>query len=192
MGNAMSFTTGGLTVLATGLRLSSTGVPSGATAMQDYNGTAALPWIGLGVYPAGSNPATSTDNIGLNDVLKLDFGTQVVSLNSLKFYNGNHAASFDTSGKWGLSTTVPMAGGSFVHYALAANGFNDIPDTRGSTFYIYGLSDSTQKSFYVADITVTPVPEPGTLALMAAGLGVVSGVSRRRKAAQARQAMPVA
>lgn len=184
-GNAMSFTTGGLTVLASGLRLSNTGVPTGATVMQDYNGTNTLPWTGLGVYPAGSNPVTSTDNVGLYDVLKLDFGNQLVTLNSLKFYNGTHAASFDTSGKWGLSTGTLVTNGSFVQYAFAANGFNDIPNTTGSTFYIYGTSDATNKSFYVADISVTAVPEPGTLGLMAAGMGVVSLVSRRRKAREA-------
>lgn len=183
-GNAMSFSTGGLTVLASGLRLSNTGAPSGATVMQDYNGTNTMPWAGLGVYPAGSNPAATTDNIALYDVLKLDFGSQLVTLNSLQFYNGSHAASFDTSGKWGLSTTAPVPGGSFLQYAFAANGFNDIPNTRGSTFYLYGLSDAGNRSFYVANINVTAVPEPGTLALMVAGMGVVAGVSRRRKGAE--------
>jgi len=183
-GAAMSFSTGGLTVLASGLRLSNTGVPSGATAMQDFNSNdpSRPRWAGLGVYPAGSNPATSTDNIGLYDVLKLDFGSQLVTLNSLQFYNGSHAASFDTSGKWGLSTTAPVPGGSFLQYAFAANGFNDIPNTHGTTFYLYGLSDSSNKSYYVANINVSAVPEPGTLALMVAGMGVVAGVSRRRKA----------
>jgi hypothetical protein len=183
-GNAMSFTTSGMTVLASGLTRSSTGVPTGATVMQDYNGTTAMRWAGLGVYPAGPSPVASTDNIALNDVLKLDFGSQLVSLNSLKFYNGTHGSTFDTSGKWGFSTTAPVAGGSFLQYAFAANGLQDIPDTRASTFYIYGLSDASNRSFYLAEVNVTAVPEPGTLALMAAGLGLVSTVSRRRQAAR--------
>ena len=180
-GNSLNFSTGGLTVLATGLTRSSTGAPSNAVAMQDYNGTTALPWIGLGVYAAGNLNAGS-DQIGNNDVLKLDFGSQLVSLKSLQFYNSNHGTTFDTSSKWGLSTTAPTAGGTFTQYAFASNGFNDIPDIQGKTFYIYGLGSAANNQFYVGGVTVSAVPEPGTLGLMAAGLGVVSLVSRRRKA----------
>jgi hypothetical protein len=181
-GNAMSFTTGGLTVLATGLtRSSTTGAPSNAVAVQDRNGTTALPWIGLGVYAAGSLTA-GTDQIGNNDVLKLDFGSQMVSLKSLQFYNANHGTTFDTSSKWGLSLTAPTAGGTFTQHVFGANGFNDIPDIQGKTFYLYGLGSSTNNQFYVGGVTVSAVPEPGTLGLMAAGLGVVSMVARRRKA----------
>jgi hypothetical protein len=180
-GNAMSFTTGGLTVLATGLTRSSTGAPSNAVATQDHNGTAALPWIGLGVYAAGSI-TTSTDQIGNNDVLKLDFGSQMVSLKSLQFYNASHGTTFDTSSKWGLSLTAPTAGGTFTQHVFGANGLNDIPDIQGKTFYLYGLGSSANNQFYVGGVTVSAVPEPGTLGLMAAGLGVVSMVARRRKA----------
>jgi hypothetical protein len=179
-GAAMEFQTSGLKVLATGFTRSSTGAPSNGIAMQDYNGTSALPYTGLGVYAAGSTPGS--DNINTNDVLKLDFGNQLVTLKSLQFYNGSHGTSFDTTAKWGLSTTAPTAGGTFTQYSFAANGFNDITDIQSKTFYLYGLNSGSTKEFYVGGVTVTPVPEPGTLGLMAAGLGVVGMVSRRRKA----------
>lgn len=179
-GNALSFTTSGLTVTATGFTRSSTGAPNNAIAMQDYNGTPALPWTGLGVYPA-NNVSASVDQIGANDVLKLDFGSQLVTLKSLQFYDANHGTTFDTNSKWGLSLTAPTAGGTFTQYAFGANGFNDIPDIQGKTFYLYGLGNAANNQFYVGGVTVTPVPEPGTLGLMAAGLGVVGLVSRRRK-----------
>jgi hypothetical protein len=105
-----------------------------------------------------------------------------VTLKSLQFYNGSHGTSFDTTAKWGLSTTAPTAGGTFTQYSFAANGFNDITDIQSKTFYLYGLNSGSTKEFYVGGVTVTPVPEPGTLGLMAAGLGVVGMVSRRRKA----------
>jgi hypothetical protein len=179
-GTAMSFSTGGLTVLATGLTLSKNGTPSNAVAMQDHNGTAALAWTGLGVYEA-DKIKDKYDQIGDDDVLKLDFGTQLVTLKSLQFYDADHGTKFDTKSKWGLSLTAPTAGGTFTQYTFGANGFNDIPDIQGKTFYLYGLGKDKDNQFYVGGVTVSAVPEPGTLGLMAAGLGVVSMVARRRK-----------
>lgn len=181
-GGAMSFSSGGLTVLASGFTRSNTGAASGGIAMQDPNSPTPSPWIGLGVYAAGQTGNLSTDQIGLNDVLKLDFGNQLVRLADLRFYNASHGTSFDTNGKWGLSLTAPTAGSTFTQYAFAANGVNDIPDITGKTFYLYGLSNTANQSFYLGNMNVTAVPEPGTLGLMAAGLGVVGMVSRRRKA----------
>ena len=179
-GNAMSFSTDGLTVLATGLTVSEDDPPSKAVAMQDRNGTAALPWTGLGVYEADKIKA-KYDQIGEDDVLKLDFGSQLVTLKSLQFYDASRGTKFDTKSKWGLSLTAPTANGTFIQYAFGAAGFNDIPDIQGTTFYLYGLGKDEDNQFYVAGITVSPVPEPGTLGLMAAGLGMLSMVARRRK-----------
>ncbi|MFM7534109.1 MAG: PEP-CTERM sorting domain-containing protein [Rubrivivax sp.] len=180
-GAAMRFTTGGLTVNATGLTRGTT--VTNATAVQDYNGTTALPWIGLGVYPT-SNITAGVDQVGLNDVLKLDFGTQLVRLTGLQFYNSNHGTTFD-AGNWvGLSTTAPTGTGTPTNtFAFGVNGATTLATAvTGTTFYLYGLSNDAQKAYYVGGLTVTPVPEPGTLGLMAAGLGVVAMVSRRRRA----------
>lgn len=181
-GGAMSFSSGGLTVLASGFTRSNTGAASGGIVMQDPNSPTPSPWIGLGVYAAGGTANLGTDQIGLNDVLKLDFGSQLVTLRDLRFYDANHGSSFDTNGKWGLSLTAPVAGSTPTQYSFAANGVNDIPDITGRTFYLYGLSNTANQSFYLGNMNVTAVPEPGTLGLMAAGLGVVGMVSRRRKA----------
>lgn len=176
-GAAMNFTAGGLTVAASGWTRSATGATSGAIAMQDSNGGST--WAGLGVYPAGTSFNTAQDNIQNNDVLKLDFGTKLVKLTTLSL--GNHGATFDTAGKWGFSLSAPAAGTTPTQFSFTANGAIDIPDVVGSTFYFYGLSDTANRTFYLSSIDVTPVPEPGTLGLMAAGLGMVSMAARQRR-----------
>ena len=188
VGASLSFTTSGFTVAATGLTRSNTGAASNALSMQDYAGGGK--WGGLGVYPSGTY-SSSQDNIQNNDVLKLDFGRQV-TLTSLAF--SNHGSSFDAAGKWGFSTTAPVAGSSPTQFNFTANGVQDIPDTTGSTFYLYGLSDTANRTFYLSSLNVTaaPVPEPGTLGLLAAGLGAVTLSARRRKAAAAANAAPKA
>jgi hypothetical protein len=179
-GGALSFTAGGLTLAASGWTRSGTGAPVAAIAMQDYNGGST--WAGLGVYPAGAY-TSSQDNIQNNDVLKLDFGSRVVTLKDLTLYN--HGATFDTTGKWGFSLTAPTAGSTPQQFSFTANGAIDIPDATGSTFYFYGLSDASNRTFYLSSMNVTAVPEPGTLGLLGAGLAAVSFVSRRRRAAAA-------
>lgn len=188
VGAALTFTTSGFTVAATGLTRSGTGAASNALSMQDYDGGGK--WGGLGVYPSGTY-SSSQDNIQNNDVLKLDFGRQV-TLTSLAF--SNHGAAFDPAGKWGFSTTAPVAGSTPTQFSFTANGVQDIPDTTGSIFYLYGLSDTANRTFYLSSLNVTaaPVPEPGTLGLLAAGLGAVTLSARRRKAAAGANAAPTA
>ena len=52
----------------------------------------------------------------------------------------------------------------------------------GSVFTFAFDSARTVDQFYLASLTVTPVPEPGTYALMLGGLALLGGVARRRKA----------
>lgn len=74
--------------------------------------------------------------------------------------------------------------------ALASISFDSTP--VGSTFtslsagdYYYritGMSTGTVGGSYVLSSTVTPVPEPASIALLLAGLGVLGFAVRRRKA----------
>lgn len=107
-----------------------------------------------------------------------------------QFLAENHAVTGATSSAafqvalWELmyetSGTYSLGGGtaSFTGDAAAltlAQGWIDVLGAASTPFAVY-QSQTHQ------DILVTPVPEPETYALMAAGLGALGWVSRRRKA----------
>jgi hypothetical protein len=107
-----------------------------------------------------------------------------------RFLAENHAVTDATSSAafqvalWELmyetSGTYSLGGGtaSFTGDAAAlglAQGWINVLDAASTPFAVY-QSQTHQ------DILVTPVPEPETYALMAAGLGALGWVSRRRKA----------
>jgi hypothetical protein len=57
--------------------------------------------------------------------------------------------------------------------------------SAGRYYFTYSTTTPTlvDNMFKIAEVTITPVPEPSTYALMIAGLGVVGYMARRRKAA---------
>lgn len=78
---------------------------------------------------------------------------------------------FRTSGV-NVTNTVSVAPGAFASYSLT--GFTNVNSVRLGSF----------SGAYVAvdNINVSPVPEPETLAMLLAGLGLVGWVARRRTA----------
>jgi hypothetical protein len=85
------------------------------------------------------------------------------------------------------ANTFPTSGGIFDIYGLMFRiGNNRVVDiwSNGSAIgNTYGVNVATTDALLhgvTAGVTVTPVPEPETLALMLAGLGVLGFVARRR------------
>ncbi len=68
------------------------------------------------------------------------------------------------------AASLGIQGDSYVHFT------SDGPAILSLAF------ESTTNAFEAANFSITPVPEPSTLALMLAGLGVVGFVARKRRA----------
>lgn len=98
---------------------------------------------------------------------------------------------------WALFTDVgglTFTSGNEVGTGTSASGWNDIVVTLGNEFnsvstttefrlYIYGENGGSTNSQTIFDkvvVNATAVPEPSSLALLAAGLGLLAAPRRRR------------
>ncbi|MEO8080990.1 MAG: PEP-CTERM sorting domain-containing protein, partial [Caldimonas sp.] len=169
-GGDLPFTSGGLTVHATS---NFTGGPS--TVIQDREpGWSATVGAGLGVYHTTDPVDTSDDNITAGEMLTLTFD-QVVTLSAIGLRADGHNFTNWADGSTflfnGVSTLLPKG-----------TGFIDGLSVTGSVFtFAYGGQKPDQ--FYLSSLTVAPVPEPETFALLAAGLALTGFIGRRRRSA---------
>ena len=165
----LTFTSGGITVAATGMY--NNGV---AAVVQDHEtGYSAQNKIGagLGVYHQSGN--NSDDNITLGETLIMTF-SQLVHLTGISLRSEGH----DVSG-WAANSTFLFNGANRL---LPIGSGNIALDLTGTQFtFAYGGRSADQ--FYLSGLTATAVPEPGTVALMLAGLAGIGLVIRRRRSA---------
>lgn len=156
----------------------------GAAVVQDHengyngqlSGTTAI-GAGLGVYH--KNNDNSDDNITVGEAIKLHFD-QVVTLSSVGLRSEGHKTtdwltgakfeySFDNT-NW-TSALLPKNVGQFA-----------LTHTGQDFYFRYDMKAGDIKDqFYISSMTVAPVPEPETYAMMLAGLGLVGVAVRRRK-----------
>ncbi len=164
LGGNLKYTSNGITATATAFF--KTGQ---ATVVQDhdpnYNASRQI-GAGLGVYHvAGDN---SDDNITRKERLVLTFANDV-QVSALSLRSEGHTVNFSPNSTFlynGVSTN--LAGS--INFA--------IPLTSKVFSFAYGGSNPDQ--FYLGGLTVTPVPEPDTYALLLAGLGLLGFASRRK------------
>jgi hypothetical protein len=164
----LTFVNGGLTVAATGYYKGRT-----AAVIQDHennfnlaNGVGA----GLGVYHVSGDP--SDDNITTGEKLVLTFDHPVELTSFSLRADGHNDLDWISHGTFlfdGTSMLLPKGTG-------VVNLLNTI-----SSSFTFAFGGPHPDQFYVSAVTVTPVPETSTYALMAAGVGIVGFVVRRRK-----------
>lgn len=165
----LTFADSGVTVFATG-----TSSSQPAAVVQDHqSGWTFASSAGLGVY---HSKATDDDNITVGEVLTLSFN-QLVNLSAIGLRaEGHNFTGWSTGATFllnGVSTLLPDNVGTI-------SGLN----MTGSVF-TFGYGGDMPDQFYLASVTVTPVPEPEIVALMMAGLGMTGFMARRRKARRA-------
>lgn len=134
--------------------------------------------VGAGAYTAGTFAAASMTML-LGSVVDFDLGQDLIAI--------DNAFSRDDQG-FGSKVTFNFAGldstSVGTSYALVSFGGTSF---TAADFSYAGLGDGVTGEFVVGSNTlsfnVTAVPEPGSYALLLAGLAAITSVVRRRRAA---------
>lgn len=169
-GGSLSWTTGGITVTATGSYFDGTG-SSVASVIQDHSSGGPNDLAGLGVYHLQNTP--SDDNVtgdtvsGAYETLMLNFSQQV-SLSGLLFRDAGHNA---------------LAAGNYLFNGNQET-FGTDPTSATGTSFSFRFGGDNPSQFYVSSLNAVATPDGGITAILM-GLSVVGiGVFGRKRVAK--------
>ena len=130
---------------------------------------------GLGVYHSKDN---GDDNITSGETLKMTFD-QVVKLSNIGLRSEGHSSTWP-SGTSSKTFEFSTNGTSWDEKTL--QGSLNLTAQSNTFYFRFGGAKADQ--FYLGAMTVAAVPEPETYAMLLAGLGLMGGLARRRRAKQ--------
>lgn len=136
---------------------------------------------GLGVIKSVKNNGATVvgrDEINRNEVLTLTF-SNAVNVVGFHFMDADHG--WASRHAYGM---LSIDGGAWERISLASYVTNDPSKFfTGTSFSFKIYDDCGNTDYYLGAVKIAAVPEPGTYALMLAGLGAVGFVARRNKRA---------
>ncbi len=141
---------------------------------------------GLGVCKvltasAQCNPSDD-DNVTISEMLTIAFDT-AMNLSNMVFTGEGHSSA---AGIEPLTTTETLLfainGGTLAQYTFADLSAASFTNVLSASFH-YDDGASTAEQFYLASADVTPVPLPAALPMLAAAMGGLGFLARRRRKA---------
>lgn len=161
------------------------GLTQFGSAMVNGRETFGVNWIDVGYFASSTDKLNSFQLI-LTDRSDTGAGNFDIQFNYDQIQWETGSASNGHGGLGGTSAAVgyTVGGSNFFEFAGSrVNGaFLDSNTSTGLIYNSLGSNVAGQYNFEVRNGSVTPIPEPATLALMVPGLLLVAGAARRRKA----------
>ena len=150
----------------------SAGVANAVTGITPFAGSATTGYNAIFGNTSVGNPFSDIFTFSIPVGASGNGGSNVISLSS----SGNVIFSLFSLAEAGFGTVFGATGGTSSSLSFANGG---VPGSY--TLTVAGSKTSLASGSYAGNVTISPVPEPETYAMILAGLGLLGFAARRRK-----------